>query len=428
MTDLLALSARAIDENDAAAAGPAARLTLELSEIAGGLAMIESFSNVVAFDSGDGLVLFDTSMPQLAGTMLTQLRGWSPDPVDTLVYTHGHVDHVGGARTFLADAQERGDRRPEVVAHEAVPERFRRYDLTNGYNAHINSRQFRRAGVFDEEADRPRFMQSWVAPSLTYRDRIDLSVGDLELELRHGRGETDDHTWAWIPSHRAVCVGDFIIWAFPNAGNPQKVQRYPLEWARALRDIDALEPELLLPAHGLPIGGRERVHQVLDDTATALESIVMQTLELMNEGATLDTVVHTVQPPLELLQRPYLQPIYDDPEFVVRNTWRLYGGWWDGNPSRLKPAPDVEVAHEMVALAGGAAAVVSRSRALAESGNARLATHLIEMAVLAAPDDVDVHGARAEIYQQRRSDETSLMAKSIFGEAAQESAERLTPA
>ena len=25
---------------------------------------------------------------------------------------------------------------------------------------------------------------------------------------------------------------------------------------------------------------------------------------------------------------------------IVRNIWRLYGGWYDGNPARLKPAPD----------------------------------------------------------------------------------------
>ncbi|WP_334141697.1 alkyl sulfatase dimerization domain-containing protein [Rhabdothermincola sp.] len=424
MTDLLALSARVIDEGDHDAAGPAARVTFELSELTPGLAMVESFSNVVAFGTGEGLVLFDTSMPQFAGAVVEALRRWSNDPVRTIVYTHGHVDHVGGARTLLEEAAARGERRPEVVAHEAVPTRFRRYDLTNGYNALINDRQFRRAGVFDRQAAQPRFPQRWVEPSVTYSDQLDLRVGDLQFELRHDRGETDDHTWAWIPSHRAVCVGDFIIWAFPNAGNPQKVQRYPLEWARALRRIQALEPELLLPAHGLPVGGRERVSRVLDDTASALESLVAQTLDLMNAGATLDTIIHTVTLPDELLARPYLRPVYDDPQFVVRNVWRLYGGWWDGDPSRLKPAPDRDVACELVHLAGGASQVTGRALALAEAGDARLASHLVELAVRAAPDDPGVHDVRAEVYRRRRSEERSLMARSIFDAAARESEQR----
>jgi hypothetical protein len=31
---------------------------------------------------------------------------------------------------------------------------------------------------------------------------------------------------------------------------------------------------------------------------------------------------------------------YDEPEFIVRNVWRLHGGWWDGNPATVKPAPE----------------------------------------------------------------------------------------
>ena len=46
-----------------------------------------------------------------------------------------------------------------------------------------------------------------------------------------------------MPEQRAICAGDFLIWAFPNAGNPQKVQRYPREWVDALRAM-AAQPSL----------------------------------------------------------------------------------------------------------------------------------------------------------------------------------------
>jgi alkyl sulfatase BDS1-like metallo-beta-lactamase superfamily hydrolase len=422
MADLLAMSARIIDGSSDE---PGSRITLELSEVGAGVAFVESFSNVVAIDGGEGLVLFDASLQPLGGAIVSALRSWSVDPVHTLVYTHGHVDHVGGAHAVLADAAERGSPRPEIVAHEAVPVRFRRYDLTNGYNAIINQRQFARSGLVQGvAADRPpMFPSNWVQPTVTYGDRLQLKVGALDIELRHGLGETDDHTWAWIPQHKAVCVGDFVIWAFPNAGNPQKVQRYPLEWARALREMQALEPELLLPAHGLPVGGRDRVHRLLDDVATALESLVDQTLRLMNEGADLDTVVHTVKVPDGLLERPYLRPTYDDPEFVVRNIWRRYGGWYDGNPANLKPAPAAAVAAEVALLAGGAPALAAHALDLAQRDGAdlKVATHLVEMAYRAAPDGDEVNEARARIYRLRRDQETSLMAKAIFGAAADDS-------
>ena len=77
--------------------GPTNRITNELSEVGDGIAVVESFSHVVAFRTDDGLVLFDASAQFTAEGVVQSLRGWADDPVHTLVYTHGHVDHVGGS-------------------------------------------------------------------------------------------------------------------------------------------------------------------------------------------------------------------------------------------------------------------------------------------------------------------------------------------
>lgn len=420
MSDLLELSRRYLD--DGVADGPVNRLTLELSELAPGIALIEAFSHVVALETGEGLVVFDTSLEAFGARALHHLRRWSDEPIDTIVYTHGHADHVGGTRSILNDADERGHRRPSVVAHRAVRDRFDRYDLTNGYNAVINGRQFRGMGLIGgRDEQRPTFPTHWVRPSVTYDDRMSLRVGRLQLDLHHALGETDDHTWAWLPEQRAVVTGDFLTWVFPNAGNPAKVQRYPLEWARALRTMAAYEPELLLPAHGLPIDGRDRIRRVLDDVATVLEHLVGETLELMNDGASLDQILQTVRVPADALEKPYLQPTYDEPEFVIRNVWRLYGGWYDGNPARLKPPSDTAIAHETAKLVGGSEALVRKALELRAAGELRLAAHFVELAVLAAPDDLNVHKARARIYKERRWEELSLMAQGVFGNAAKES-------
>ena len=197
-------------------------------------------------------------------------------------------------------------------------------------------------------------------------------------------------------------IGDFVIWNFPNAGNPQKVQRYPIEWAAALREMIEHGPELLVPAHGLPIAGRERIATVLDEIATALEDLVADILAMMNAGATLDTIIHTVSVPADLSATPYLRPFYDEPEFVVHNIWRQFGGWWDGMPSRLKPSPDAHLAGALATLAGGADRLVARAEEAVAAGDLRLACHLVDLAGWAAPDDPVVHGARAAVYEARR--------------------------
>jgi alkyl sulfatase BDS1-like metallo-beta-lactamase superfamily hydrolase len=254
-----------------------------------------------------------------------------------------------------------------------------------------------------------------------------VAVGGLGVELRHDRGETDDHTWAWVPERRLLCTGDLFIWVSPNCGNPQKAQRYPAEWAAALRTMAGLGAELLLPGHGLPIAGSDAITRVLSTTATYLESLVDQTLALMNDGARLDDIVHTVRAPAELVDLPWLRPLYDEPEFIVHNLWRLYGGWYDGNPAHLKPAPDAELAAELARLAGGAPALAERADQLLHDGELRLAGHLAELAAQAAPADPTVHAVRARVNEARVAAEPSLMARGIFGWAADESTQRAEP-
>jgi alkyl sulfatase BDS1-like metallo-beta-lactamase superfamily hydrolase len=389
-----------------------------LVDVGDGVAFWHGFSNATVVEAEAGLVLVDTGDPFLARTLHERVRAWRPDrPLHSAVYSHGHIDHVFGVPFFDEEAGRRGWAPPQVHAQEALPARFDRYRLTAGYNAVINRRQF--------GADNLQWPTDYRYPDVTYRGVARLDVGE-QVELHAARGETDDHTWTWFADRRVLCCGDLFIWASPNAGNPQKVQRYAAEWATALRQMQTLDAEMLLPGHGVPVVGADRVRQALGDTAEFLQSLHDQTIELMNAGARLDEVLHTVRPPAHLADRPYLQPVYDEPEFVVRNVWRLYGGWWDGNPATLKPPREAEVAREVVALAG-ASAVEARVDALLASGtdaDLRLAGQLAEWLTLAEPESTAAHDVRRRVFAARVAVERSTMSKGVFGWAARESGER----
>jgi len=377
------------------APGPGERLP-------GDVLLAPSFANVAAVPTDAGLVLIDAGGMLLAPRAHEDLRQLTGDPVHTVVYTHGHVDHVMGA-TLLGDDVR-------VVGHERVSARFERYRRTRGWNAAINKRQF---GL--EELEWPADFRE---PDVVFHDTLDLEVGGVRVELRHARGETDDHLYAWVPERGVLFCADYFTWSLPNAGNPQKAQRYPVEWAAALRAMAALGAELAVPGHGPPLFGADVVRRVLDETAEALESLIDQVLERMNAGAALDEVLQAVRLPAALRERPYLRSAYDDEEFVVRAIWRTFGGWWDGDPASLKPAGEQALAAELAALAGGAARLGERARELATDGDLRLATHLARLAELAGETDV------GEVYAQRAESEPSLMARGIYGAAARRMFER----
>jgi len=421
-----------------------------LTEICEDVAFVPAFANVTAVRTADGLVLVDTGSVFAAREIHGQLRSWTDQRLHTAIYSHGHIDHVFGVGPWEAEAAEQGWPAPVVVAHEALPLRFDRYIATAGYNGIINQRQFGVRGL--------RWPTEYRYPDRTYSAELAVDVGGVALALRHEKGETDDHTVTWIADRRVLCCGDLFIWASPNAGNPQKVQRYPLEWAQALRRMLALQPEYLLPGHGLPVVGADRVARALTDTADLLEALVNQTLAVMNGGGRLDEAIHSVAVPGHLADRPYLQPVYDEPEFIVRTVWRQYGGWWDGNPATLKPAPERALAAELAALAGGPAVLARRALDLAEavlaqpepaqpepaqpepaqSGSTpgpdlgvaalrggedglRLAGHLAEYAWLAAPDDPEVQQARHRVFTIRAERATSTMSSGVYRWAANES-------
>ncbi len=364
------------------------------------------FGNATAIRTAAGLVLVDTGSRETAHQTLAALRRWDDGPVHTVIYTHGHIDHSWGARLLDAEADARGVARPRIIAHRNVLYRFDRYDATHALNSLVMGRQFDQPGYSFPEGHR--------RPDAVYDDRLALSIGGRRIELAHGRGETDDASFVWLPEQRVLVSGDFVIWVFPNAGNPRKVQRYAPEWADALRRMQALRPEVLVPGHGPPVAGTERVAQMLGEGAEVLESLTRQTLALMNGGSTLNQVLHAVSAPEALLARPYLRPKYDDPEFVVRGIWHLYGGWFDGDPAHLKPAPAAELAAEIAALAGGAAVLAERAALLAGQGNSRLAAQLVELASAASPDAAAIQATRAAVYARCVEAETSLIGKALF--------------
>ena len=193
-------------------------------------------------------------------------------------------------------------------------------------------------------------------PTTTYRDALDLERRRPALRAApRARRDRRPHLGVGAAHGAPLCVGDLFIWASRTPATRRRCSATRASGRWRCATWRTLEPELLLP------GARPADRRVATASrgarrhgASARVTCIEQTLALMNQGAPLDDDRARGAAAADLLAQPYLRPLYDEPEFVVRNIWRLYGGWYDGNPAQLKPAPDAAIAARSRTLAGGA--------------------------------------------------------------------------
>lgn len=387
---------------------------LEVHHLAEGLHLVRMWSNACVIESGGRVALFDVGLPFHGPFIVESLRSLTDSPVAYVIYGHGHADHAFGTPFLLREAEEKGHPRPLVVAHEDLPRRFDRYRRLLPYHERINRMQF------DIPEGIPAFPWEYVYPDRLVGKEEVLKLGEFTLELRHGRGETDDHLWLWIPELKAACVSDFFVWSCPNVGNPFKVQRYAREWAETLERVAELSPEFLLPGHGSPIVGREKVEEACRVVARALRHLDEQVVEMLNGGLWQEEILGSFSWPTEFSESPYLAPIYGHPYFVVQGILREYHGWYDGNPSHLFPPSSAEVAKELVGLAGGDA-LLDRAGELAKKGNPWLALQLLDLVIQGGAEWRErAMELKAGLLEELAREEKSLIARNILLAGARE--------
>ncbi len=387
-------------------------------EVAPGVYFLAGFGNTTILVGTDGAAVVDPGLFTNGPRVVEELRRLTDLPVRYVIYTHGHYDHAFGTPAVLEDAASRGLEPPEIVGHVNVAKRFERYAKTAGHLAATFDAQFAKWSPNGGDVVRKA---RYFPPTLAYEDRLLLDrLGDLGMECRHGLGETDDHTWIWIPSPKVIVGGDFIVSSLPNAGTPFRVQRYVLEWAEALEEMAALEPSAIISGHGGVF--RDHAQEMLLTTAKALRFLDGEVVRRLNAGQWQEQILNEVELPEELASSSYLQPLYGCTAFVVRDLLRRYMGWYDGNPSMLFPSTRAEIAKEVVAMAGGPDGILERARALHGSDDIKdiqRALHLVDFVLFNGGGLVsEARSLKADLLETRSKQERSFVAHNILASAA----------
>ena len=111
-------------------------------------------------ETTEGVVLIDTLSNEAAGR---QVFNKIKDKIKFIIYTHGHGDHVGGARAFISD-------NPKIIANKYLPDRFEKYNMLASHRGHTTAVQF-------NIPDSPR-EANYVYPTETFLGEMKISLGD----------------------------------------------------------------------------------------------------------------------------------------------------------------------------------------------------------------------------------------------------------
>jgi len=340
-------------------------------------------ASTVLIHTPEGNVIVDTAIsPPKAREIKAALEAEAPKgPVKAVIFTHSHIDHVGGATVW----EEEG---APIWATAVLPAHLlKQYALYLPIETIRGSRQFGRdvpsskvpCSALGPRPDFDLMVESgMLLPTETFSGQKVLTVGGLAIELVEAHGETHDQMFVWIPEDDTVIAGDNFYWSFPNLYTLRGTSPRPVDdWIESVDKIRRRNPAHLVPNHTKPIHGKEKIAEILTHYRDSIQWVRDEVVRGANKGLDVDTLAETIKLPKHLAEKHYNKEFYGQVDWSVRAIYTNNLGWFDGRADKLYPLPQQEVAAREVELLGGVDRVMGLAEEALEQGEFQWAIHLL---------------------------------------------------
>lgn len=310
-------------------------------------------------------------------------------PLKAILLTHAHNDHRDSITIW------RKDSRIPVIAQRSHVELLRYQDRLAGFFARRNAIWARKPLPLDTNNS----VQTPIEATVLFTDTYTFAIGGTHFTMIHTPGETPDHATIWIPELEAVFVGDNYYEYFINNATLRGTMTRPvLGYIRALDTALSHHPRFFLMGHGSPIIGRHNINQTVTTYRNALQHLHDATVEGLNEGKDVFTLMEQVKLPPQAGIPEY----FGKSEWTVRGICEEYTGWFDGNPATMYSQPVASVYADLVHLSGGAGALARRAEEILKEGEFVRVLHLTEIALSQDPRNQQVLALRLSALRSLR--------------------------
>jgi len=374
-----------------------------------------------------------------------------PLPIRAIIYTHNHIDHIGGIRGYLNESKmrpcvqqlspETGIDTPlnadsldcvSVIGQDNIVEGVNNTATVIG--TIINSRSAYMYGGLIPESWRvtngigyavTEGTSDFVMPSRTFANSLQLTAGGVHMELFYVPSETNDELAVFIPDSQngGSGTGGLLQSAeviqgpsFPNLYSLRGTSyRSPATWYKSVDKLRTYNSWCMLPSHGTPLCGGQSIQKLLTNFRDAIQYTHDQSVRLMNQGYTMDQLPERIPMPQYLIDdlsvietakgngvtdpKDYLRFFYGSVPQSVRELYFGYLGWFQADPIALAPTPPQEYSAKIVALIGPDKLLTNANNAMA-AGQYQWAAELANLMVTANPKDQTARDIKAAAYMK----------------------------
>ena len=373
-------------------------------------------SNITFIEGDTGLIVVDPLIStECAKTSLELYYQHRPKkPVKAVIYTHSHVDHYGGVKGVVSEAEVKAGR-VKIIA----PAGFLKAALDE--NVMAGTAMSRRAGCMYGV-----FLPPGPQGKVTMGLGVTVSTGTITLipptDLITATGqemtldglnfvfqmvpdtEAPAEMHFYLPQLKVLCPAENCCHNLHNLYTLRGAKvRDALAWSKYLNE--ALErwgegSEVLLRVHHWPIWGQAQIVDRLKKQRDMYRYLHDQTLRLANQGYTMLEIGEMIELPASLAKEWYARGYYGTVNHNVKGVYVKYLGWFDGNPANLHPLPPVESSTRYVEFMGGADAVISKARKYYDQGEYRWVAQVMNHVVFADPANAAARDLQAQALEQ----------------------------